>query len=157
VFSLAGIPPIALALTAGGPDPAPVSVGVGSEPNLRLDGRPLLGDYGVTRRVLLHLTNPTAVQQTAYLYERTLGGGGATFTMLFDGDDAPTIVPCVNDATQPRLIRAFDLAPGSDQSIGGTTMTDGASSYPIALGLTLTPPLPIPPGACNGAANPPAP
>jgi hypothetical protein len=32
-------------------------------------------------------------------------------------------------------------------------MTDGASSYPIEFGLTLTPPLPVPPGACNGGTN----
>jgi hypothetical protein len=153
VYSLAAIPPIALSYVAGGPEPDPVNVGLGNEPNLRPDGRPLAGDYGVTRRVQLHLANPTATPQTAYLYERTLGGGGATFTMLFDGDDTATIVPCVNDATQPRLIRAFDLPPGSDQSIAGTYMTDGASSYPIALGITLTPPLPIPPGACNGAPS----
>jgi hypothetical protein len=46
-------------------------------------------------------------------------------------------------------VRAFELAPGSTQTIGGTYMTDGASSYPIAFGLSLTPPLAIPPGACG--------
>jgi hypothetical protein len=151
VFSLVAIPPIALALTVGAAEPDAVSAGNGNEPNLRPDGRPLGGDYGVARRVLLHLANPTATTQTVYLYERTAGGAGATVTMLFDGDDAATLVPCVNDPQQPRLVRAFDLTPGLDETIAATYMTDGASAYPIELGLTLTQPLAVPPGACNGS------
>jgi len=119
-------------------------------PNLVPDGRALAGDYGVVRDVRLHLANPTAQPQSAYLWERTEGGGGATVTMLFAGENAATTIPCVDDTVQPRLVRAFLLAPGTTQTIAATFVTDGASSYPVALGLSLTPPLAIPPGACNG-------
>jgi hypothetical protein len=154
VFSLTGITPVELSYTAGATEPEPVDLGNTPEPNLRPDGRPLAGEYGVVRRVLLHLANPTALPQTVYLAERTLGGGGATFTMLFDGDAAATTIACVNDATQPRLIRAFDLPAGTNETIAGSYMTDGASSYPIAVSLTAMPPIPIQPGACNGAPIP---
>jgi hypothetical protein len=149
IYALGSVPPIDLALTVGDPDPEPVHAGTIDEPNLRPDGRALLGDYGLVRRITLHLNNPTDRPQSAFLWERTEGTGGATVTILFDGEDAATTIPCVDDRTQPRLVRAFELAPGSTQTIGGTYMTDGASSYPIAFGLSLTPPLAIPPGACG--------
>jgi hypothetical protein len=149
VYPLTAIAPIDLALTVGADEPDPVTVGDDPLENLRAGGRVLAGDYGVARRIALTLANPTDRPTTAYLWERTAGGGGATVTLLFDGDAAPTLVPCVNDPVQPRLVRAFDLAPGTTQTIGGTFMTDGASSYPIELGVTLTPPLPVLPGACS--------
>jgi hypothetical protein len=151
IYSLAAIAPIDLSLSTDGSEPDPFSVGMTPLANELPGGRILAGDYGIARRIVLHLANPTDRAQTVYLDERTLGGGGATVTMLFDGDDAPTLVPCVNDPNQPRLVRAFDLAAGATEVVNGTYMTDGASSYPIAFGLTLTPPLPVPPGACNGA------
>jgi len=150
IYPLAGIPPIDLALTVGSPDPEPVRVGTIDLPNERPGGRALGGDYGVVRRVRLDLANPTASPQSVFLWERTEGGGGATVTMLFDGEDAATTIPCVSDATQPRLVRAFALAPGESRTIGATFATDGASSYPVAFGLTTVPPLAIPPGACDG-------
>jgi hypothetical protein len=153
VYALTDIAPIDLSLAVGGPEPDPVSVGITPLADQEPGGRVLAGDYGITRRFALHLANPTADAQTVYLWERTLGGGGATATLLFDGEDTPTLVPCVSDAVQPRLVRAFPLAPGATNVINGTYMTDGASSYPIEFGLTLTPPLPVPPGACNGGSN----
>ena len=154
VYSLLDVPPVDLALGAGAAEPDPVTVGIGTFANERAGGRALGGDYGVARRVLLHVANPSDHAQTVYLFERTEGGGGATVTMLFDGEATPTLVPCVNDSVQPRLVRAFELAPGAAQTIGATYMTDGASSYPIEFGLTVTPPLPVPPGACNGPPSP---
>jgi hypothetical protein len=151
VYALTDIPPIDLALVVGAADPEPVRVGTIDLPNERAGGRALGGDYGIARRVHLDLTNPTATMQSVFLTERTEGGGGATVTLLFDGEDAATAIPCVNDPTQPRLVRAFALAPGDHRIIDATFMTDGASSYPIALGLTTTPPLAIPAGACDGA------
>ncbi len=154
LYSLGDIAPIDLTLSIGEPEPDPVTVGGEGIANLRDGGRALGGDYGVTRRIDLHLANPTAAPQTAYLWERTAGSGGATVTILFDGEPAPTLIPCVNDSVQPRLVRAFSLPAGTSQTILGTYMTDGASSYPIEFGLTLTPPLAVPPGACNGAPSP---
>jgi phage baseplate assembly protein gpV len=145
-FALAGIAPIALSLAAGDPDPPPVSVGDALLPNLRAGGRPLGGDYGVVRPIVLHLTNPLPDAQTLYLYELTSGSGGATTTAVFDGDGAPTLVPCVDDATQPRLVKAFPLAGAQTLTVTGTFMTDGASSYPIRFGLSTKPPAPA--GGC---------
>ena len=149
-YAIATVPPIDLHLTVGAPDPDPVRAGTIDLPNLRPGGRSLGGDYGIVRRLSLELVNPSAQPQTAYLWERTLGGGGATVTIRFDGEAGATMIPCVNDAVQPRLVRAFELAPGSAQSVVGSYMTDGASSYPIEFGLSLTAPLAIEPGACDG-------
>jgi hypothetical protein len=150
IYALAGVPPIDLSLTVGEPDHASARVGMVDLPNLMPGGRALAGDYGVVRKVQLHVANPTTQPQSAYVWERTEGGGGATVTMLFAGENAATTIPCVDDSVQPRLVRAFLLAPGTTQTIAATFVTDGASSYPVELGLSLTPPLAIPPGACNG-------
>ena len=150
-YGIATVPPIDLRLTVGAPDPDPVRAGTIDLPNMRPGGRSLGGDYGIVRQLSLGLVNPSAQPQTAYLWERTLGGGGATVTIRFDGEAAATMIPCVNDAVQPRLVRAFELAPGTAQTVAGSYMTDGASSYPIEFGLSLTAPLAIEAGACNGA------
>jgi hypothetical protein len=52
----------------------------------------------------------------------------------------------VDDATQPRLVKAFPLAGAQALTVTGTFMTDGASSYPIRFGLSTTPPAPA--GGC---------
>jgi len=150
IYSLADVPPIDLSLTVGAPDPEPVRAGMLDLPNALPDGRALGGDYGVVRDVHLHLANPTSQPQSVFLWERTEGGGGATVTLLFAGENAPTTIPCVDDPNQPRLVRAFELDPGATRTIDATYMTDGASSYPVAFGLSTTPPLAIQPGACNG-------
>jgi hypothetical protein len=157
VFTLAGITPAELTYTVGANEPDPIELGNAPEANLLPGGRALAGEYGVARRVFLHLANPTTAAQTVYLDVRTLGGGGATFTILFDGEESALTMPCVDDAVQPHLLRAFTLAPGTTETIAGTYMTDGASSYPIAIGLTATPPPPIAPGACGGTAPSPSP
>lgn len=148
VYALTGVPPIDLTYTSGAPDPAPVSVGESAPANLRAGGKPLGGDYGILRPLALHLANSTATPLQVYLYELTSGTGGATSTLWFDGESAPTIVPCIDDANSPHLIKAFALAAGATRTVSGAFMTDGAASYPLRFGLTATTPLPVPPNAC---------
>ena len=103
-FSLANVPPLALAFTVGGPEPQPFTVGfryfANGQPafaNLRPDinaaagqRAPLAGDYGVLRNVSLQLANPTPAPQNVYLYEQPGANGGVTTTIWFTGDPAPT-------------------------------------------------------------------
>lgn len=154
LFSLSVVAPLEFSLTSGAPEPAPVSVGDAALPNQRPDGRPLGGDYGVVRPVVLHLRNTTGAPFSAYLYELTSGSGGATATFFFNGDTAVTTVPCIDDPAQPHLIKAFALAAGESRTVTGAFMTDGAASYPIRIGLTATSPLPIPANGCSATSPP---
>jgi hypothetical protein len=148
VFALDAVTPIALSFTSGGPEPSPVSVGDAVLPNQRAGARPLGGDYGVVRPLVLRLVNPAPSPQSVYLYELTSGSGGATATFWFAGDGGATLIPCVDDTAQPHLVKAFTLAAGETRTVTGTFMTDGSASYPIRFGLTATPPLPVGAGAC---------
>jgi hypothetical protein len=162
-FSLANVPPIALAYTVGGAEPQPFAVGVRyyangqpAFPNLRPDivqqagqRAPLAGDYGVLRNVSLQLANPTSAPQNVYLYEQPGANGGVTTTMWFTGDAAPTEVRCVSDPSQRYLVKGFGLAPGQTLTVTGTYMTDGTSFLPLFFGLTSAQP-PVPPlDACG--------
>ncbi|MEA2665973.1 MAG: hypothetical protein QOI11_2917 [Candidatus Eremiobacteraeota bacterium] len=147
-FALDAVPPLALAYTVGGAEPAPFVIGNALIPNLRPGGRALAGDYGVLRPVQLQLANPTPSPQNVFLYE-VAGGGGATTTFRFDGDPAPTSVLCVNDPANRYLVKQFALAPGETRTVTGEYMTDGTSYLPIDFGLSATPPLAVPPKACN--------
>jgi hypothetical protein len=147
-FALTAVAPIDLTLSGGAPDPAPVTVGNAALPNERAGGRSLGGDYGVVRPIALHVANPAQTPLNVYLYELTSGSGGATATLWFNDDAAATLVPCVDDSVQPHLLKAFTIPPGTSRTVNGTFMTDGASSYPIRLGLTATPPAAVAAGAC---------
>ncbi len=103
-FSLAGVAPVRLRFTVGDPCDAdhacaPFSAGMGSLPELH-GGRPLGGEYGVLRPVELTMANPTAASRDVYLYEQA-GTAGVTTTIAFDGDDAPTEVPCLHRPRRP--------------------------------------------------------
>ena len=162
-FSLTNVPPVALAYTAGGPEPPPFAAGVRyyangqpAFPNLRQDivaaagqRAPLAGDYGVLRNVALHLTNPTATPQNVFLYEQPGANGGVTTTIWFTGDAAPTEVRCVSDPSQRYFVRGFGLAPGQTLDVTGTYMTDGTSFLPVYLGLTATAPPAAPLDGCG--------
>jgi hypothetical protein len=152
IFSLASVPPLALSFTVGAAEPDPFVIGESGLPNLVPGGRALAGDYGVVRPVSLTLANPSAQPQPVYLYE-TPEGGSATTTIWFDGDPQPTSVGCVRVPTQRYLVKEFDLGPGESRAVTGSYMTDGASSFPLAFGLTATPPAappdPSAPGGCN--------
>lgn len=152
VFALAAVAPIDLSFTSGAAEPAPVSVGDGALPNKRAGERPLGGDYGVVRPFALHLANTSPSPLNVYLYELTSGAGGATATLWFTGDTAPTLVPCVDDSAQPHLIRAFALAPNESRLVTGTFMTDGSASYPVRFGLTATAAASAAPNGCAAAA-----
>ncbi len=158
VFSLIGVPPLALNDTIGAPEPTPFPIGAATIANLRPGGRPLGGDYGVLRGIALQLINPTTVPATAYFYEQP-AGGNATTSLWFTGDPAPTEVPCVKVPTNRYGIKAFDLAPGETRSVTGEYMTDGTSSFPLMFGLSGTPPSPPPgpysPDACTPKTPPP--
>lgn len=157
VYALANVPPLDLAFTSGAPEPAPVSVGDAAPANLRAGGKSLGGDYGIVRPLSLHLTNTTGAPLQVYLYELTNGSGGATSTLWFNGENAATLVPCVDDATTPHLVKAFALAAGEKRTVSAIFMTDGAASYPLRFGLSATAPLPVPPHGCAPAAPAPSP
>jgi hypothetical protein len=156
-FDLTTVPPLALAYAVGSPDPDPFEIGSPTIVNLRPDGRPLGGDYGVLRNVSLQLSNPSAAPASIYFYELP-SGGSATTTIWFTGDPKPTEIPCV--VRQNRYtIAQYDLAAGETRVVTGEYMTDGASSFPLLFGLTGTPPSPPPgpysPDACNPRTPPP--
>ena len=159
-FSIANVPPLTLAFTAGAPEPAPFSIGtrliggaqVAAFPNLRAGGSGLAGDYGVLRSLSLQLANPTSAAQTVFLYEQP-AGGGVTTTMWFAGESAPTEVRCVSDSSTRYLVKSFALAPGETRTVTGTYMTDGTSFFPLWFGLTATPPAPVPQNGCGGGAR----
>lgn len=136
-----GAPELPLAYRVGAPEPAPFVVGglPAALPNARPGGRPLAGDYGLLRSVDLRFSNPTNEAATVYLYEQPIGYP-VTTTILFDGEPAPTRVQCVKTAANRYLVRAFSVAANADERVTGTYMTDGASTYPLAFGLTATPP-----------------
>jgi hypothetical protein len=162
-FSLANVPPLALAFAAGGPEPQPFAIGVRyyasgqpAFPNLRQDivqqagqRAPLAGDYGVLRNVSLQLTNPTPSPQNVYLYEQPGANGGVTTTIWFNGDPAPTEVRCVSDPSQRYLVKGWGLAPGQTVTVTGQYMTDGTSFLPLYFGLTSAQPQVAPVNGCG--------
>ena len=159
-FSLADVPPLALAYGVGSPDTLPFTVGEPTIANVRPNGRALGGDYGVLRGIALQLNNPTTAPATVYFYE-TPAGGNATTTMWFTGDPAPTEIPCIHGGPNRYAIKSFELAPSETRVVTGEFMTDGTSYFPLLFGLTATPPSPPPgpysPDACTPKTPPPAP
>lgn len=144
-YDVSAIAPLALAYTAGTPEGDAVSLGGrgGALVNRDPGGAALVGDYGVLRPLRLQLANPTAAAATLYLYERPIGYP-VTTTIAFDGDAAPTRLGCVKDAAVRYLVRTFVVAPGTTQTVTGTYMTDGGSTYPLVFGLTASPPSALP-------------
>jgi hypothetical protein len=113
------------------------------------------------------MTNATDQSGTISLYEAP-SINGATTTLLFDGNPPDLLeTPCLQGARDAPafrdryLLKAFTIAPtggGPPVIVTGEYMTDGGSSYPIALGLTVEPTLPLPARPmCTGAAASPAP
>jgi hypothetical protein len=155
-FSLAGVAPLRLRFTVGDPCDAdhacaPFSAGMASFAELH-GGRPLGGEYGVLRPVELTMTNPTSAPRDVFLYEQA-GTAGVTTTIAFDGDDAPTEVPCLVDLDGHYLVKRFTLAPGERRVATGAFLTDGGSHFPLELGLTAIPPA-LPADQCAGGPHP---
>ncbi len=155
-FSLAGVAPVRLRFTVGDPCDAdhacaPFSAGMASFAELH-GGRPLGGEYGVLRPVELTMANPTSAPRDVFLYEQA-GTAGVTTTLAFDGDDAPTEVPCLADLDGHYLVKRFSLGPGERRVVTGAFLTDGGSHFPLELGLTAIPPA-LPADQCAGAPHP---
>ena len=152
-FSLAGVAPVRLRFTVGDPCDAdhacaPFSAGMASFAELH-GGRPLGGEYGVLRPVELTMANPTSAPRDVFLYEQA-GTAGVTTTLAFDGDDAPTEVPCLADLDGHYLVKRFSLGPGERRVVTGAFLTDGGSHFPLELGLTAIPPA-LPADQCAAA------
>lgn len=152
VFSLANYGSQSFAYAVGGPE---VTVNVGDReptvPNATPNdtGRDY-GDYGVLYDLTFALTNPTSQPQTVYLFEAPRGGP-ARASYLIDTDVQPVELGCATSArsaTDPPhryLIRAFQLAPGANETHTVRTMTDGGSNLPITVGVTTVAPQPTTP------------
>lgn len=125
-----------LSYSVGGPD-ASVLYG-GTTPPPAQAGQPGkdYGDYGVLREISFDAVNPTADPASLYLYEKPQGGVVRS-SFLVDG-----VLHEVGCARVPHayLIAPLTLAAGQRRTITLVTMTDGASSYPLEVGLTATPP-----------------
>ena len=116
------------------PRAAPLAVGSPKVTTLRAP-RPLAGGYGVVQRLTISLDNASGPATDVYLYEIP-NGNAVTTTLFFDGDPAPLEIPCVKTAGVRYLVRRFSLAAGQKLDAAADYMTDGASSYPVQLGLS---------------------
>jgi hypothetical protein len=140
VFNVSGFGSDALTFTAGGPD-ATLVIGDTDPTPPSIDPSAAghdYGDYGATHTINLTMTNPQASPTTAYLYLKPLAGP-ARGAFLINGTIAE--VGCVRTPT-PYQVTSFDLAPGQTYHTVIQTMTDGASFYPVQIGVTATPPTP---------------
>lgn len=147
IFTLAGFGNAAQTYTVGGAD-AQVQYGIrgpDAAPGSPAAGRDA-GDYGVVQNVAFTLVNPTAAPATVYLYEKPLGGPVRS-TFIVDGT---TIEASCARLSQAYLVAApgqsggYLLAPGQTYRLNVQTMTDGGSNYPLEIGITATPPSPLP-------------
>lgn len=149
-FALGGFGDATLTYAAGGPD-ASLTLGDRdpSVPNVNptAPGHDY-GDYGVLHDVTLNLSNPTAASAQAYLYLKPLAGP-VRGSFLVNGQ--LVVLGCVR-APFPYLIAPFTLAPGATSVATVQTMTDGGSFFPVDMGVTGSPPVPVAPpiGAPDG-------
>ncbi|GAC1501484.1 MAG: hypothetical protein NVS1B2_26650 [Vulcanimicrobiaceae bacterium] len=95
------------------------------------DGRNF-GDYGVSHQLDVTFSNATDVAQTAYVYERPVGGPVRS-TFVVDGEIKE--IGCVR-LPQPYGVTTYTLPPHFKGSATFETMTDGGSFYPIEFGIT---------------------
>ncbi len=177
VYPLGPIPPISLSASITAAYRRPHEVGtfatVGSWALPPTLGRRYLGgDYGVARRFMLTMTNVTDQPGTIYLYVAP-SAAGATTSLIFDGDgltadgrakafetvclQASSAAPAFSERY---LLRAFVVPPtngGPPLVVNGDYMTDGGSTYPVELGLSLDRPLPLPSKPMCVASPSPAP
>ncbi len=140
VFVLSGYGDDAATYAVGGPD-AVVTYGDRSAPPVsagpRTDDRDD-GDYGVLRSIEFTLTNPTDEESNAYLYERPLGGDVRS-SFLVDGSLVQ--LGCAREPSAYQ-IAAYALSPHQTYRVSIETMSDGASNYPLEVGISATPPIP---------------
>jgi hypothetical protein len=175
VYPLAAIPPILLSAGITPDYPRPHADGtfalVGSWSLPPTIGKRYLGgDYGVVRRFQLTMTNVTEQPATIYFYVAP-SLAGATTSIIFDGDGltpdgrAKTVeTVCLQASSaapafsQRYLLRAFTIPPtrgGAPVAVSGDYMTDGGSTYPVELGLSLdAPATPPPKSMCTSTPSP---
>lgn len=149
VFNISGYASDSLAYTVGGQD-ASLQYGLQSPPTVGPpDGRDF-GEYGVWRTLNFSVNNPTGTPATLYLYEEPLGGPVRS-SFSINGALPPVEIPCARVSERYQIGSPVQAPPGSS-AVQVQTMTDGGSFYPIEVGLTATPPTPVPPpiSAPNG-------
>jgi hypothetical protein len=148
VFNVSGYAQDTLAYRVGGDDVS-LDYGLHSPPTLEPpDGRDF-GEYGVWRTLNFAVTNPTDQPATLYLYEQPMGGPVRS-SFLINGTPPLADIQCAR-ASERYQIAPITAPPGA-MTIQLQTMTDGGSFYPLEVGLTATPPSPVPPpiSAPNG-------
>ncbi len=138
VFDLTGFGRAEATYAAGGPD-ATVTYGAGTPPSAPAGAAGHdFGGYGVLRHIVFTLVNPTDTEANAYLYEQP-SGGSVRSSFLVDGSLVQLGCARLPVAYE---IQAYGLQPHATYEVRIETMTDGASSYPLTLGITATPPQP---------------
>lgn len=121
-----------LVYTAGGSDVSVLYGGTTPPPALAGQPGKDYGDYGVLREIDFDAFNPTGSPAVFYLYEKPQGGVVRS-SFLVNG-----VLHEVGCARVPHayLVAPLALAAGQRTRILVTTMTDGASSYPLEVGLS---------------------
>ena len=140
-----------LAVGNGAPDADSDAQGAELQP-LRPHWAALHGEFGVLRSIALHMKNDTGSPGTVSLYA-TPANGPDTLNLWFAGDSVPTEIGRIADPNSRTLIRQFTLAPGTAQNTNVLFMADGASWFPIEVGLTAGPVIPAQPNAFDGCVR----
>lgn len=147
IFSLDGYADDTVAFHVGGPD-ASLLYGAQSPPAAQANPDwHDSGEYGVLRHLTLEIDNPSGAPSVVYVYEQP-EGGVIRSSFLVDGT-----LHELGCARVPQKYLIAQLAV-SDKHERHTvlTMTDGGSSYPVEVGLTMqqptlvTPPISAPDG-----------
>ena len=139
-FALTGYANDVLEFRVGGPD---VSLLYGAQSPAAAQPNPNwhdFGEYGVLRTLAFHVANPGGSPATVYLYEEPQGG---VIRSSFLVDGTLHEVGCAR-VPQKYLIAAIPVTSATETHTV-VTMTDGGSSYPVEVGLTMDPPSPTTP------------
>lgn len=151
-YDLTKLEPLALEYYVG--DTNGDSIPIGSNPTeeaqkrgelraLRAGAPVINGEYGVLRTVNVAVHNETEKPATVYLY-MTPAEGADTVTAWFAGDGALTEIARLTDPNAKTLVRTFTVPPATVQRTRFEFVADGASWYPLEVGLTEIPPSPPP-------------
>jgi hypothetical protein len=130
-----------IAYTAGGPDAGYVLGGKDRSPSSAGSGGNDDGDYGAVQHIVFDVDNPLRTAQPLYLFEQPRGGA-VRGTFVVNG--RMLSLGCAR-LPQRYLIASDQLPPLSQSIVTVTTTTDGGSNYPLMIGLTQVPPIPVTP------------
>jgi hypothetical protein len=137
VFNLDSYGNEIIGYSAGGPD-ASVEYGGASPPAVSGSPGHDYGGYGVLRTLTFQIENALPQPQTAYLYERPLGGVVRS-SFLVDG--ALVQLGCARLSARYEIGSPMTLPAGTSQVLV-ETMADGGSNYPLEVGMTSRAPIP---------------